>query len=546
MDIITFNKDSNILTEKYAPTKIKEIIGSKRQVYAIVDWLKKFRGNAKMNLQKQNNKKKGKKDRRRRNAKTKTKSSTNESDAESLAVSTKKTKKKDPSICSCMIVTGDHGTGKTAIVKAVLNDMEYQMRTVNFQKMGHVKRIDNFIENLLMGDNIYDTIQKNESQKIAIVIDEIESISTPTEKNVITGILRINAEIWGCPVIFIGSNKHKKILTTVKKESYHITIYEPEVDDMLTLLERIGLGEGMKLEENMDIIVKIIEHSQKDYRRLIVTLGELQRLYGSNVVTYEGLMKYLKYSEQKDIDRSIYQHTTKLFSEYDGINTALKVFDNDKTNMPLMVHQNHFLALNRYINNKSRLIELSSEISEGVAHGDIIDNYIYSDQNWNLQEMHGFYTCVFPSYKLNNNIDTKQLAVDAQYPYYNPKFSSIYPKDLNKTSTKCINYKNVKVANEYFDNMTINDYVFACKLIKSLLGDGRAEECKEILNSYELPAHGIMYVLKIDKINGTKKDIAKIIEKKAKEIAIEPVKAAVIKKQKKSNNDFNLSYKHSQ
>lgn len=473
------------------------------------------------------NKKSSKKVRRRK-VKTKTKSSTNESDA-TEPVSTKKSKKKDPNLCSCMIVTGDHGSGKTSLVKAILNGMGYQMRTVNFQKMGNVKRIDDFIMNLLMGDNIYDTIQKNNSKRIAIVIDEIESISTPTEKKVISGILQINAEIWGCPVVFIGSNKHKKILSTVKKESYHIALYEPEVKDMLKLLERIGLGEGLKMED-MDVIVKIIEHSQRDYRRLIVTLGELQRLYGSNVIKNTDLKKYMKYSDEKDIDRSIYQHTTKLFSEYDGINSALKIFENDKTNMPLMVHQNHFMALNSYVKDKSKMIDLSSEISEGVAHGDIVDNYIYSDQNWNLQEMHGFYTCVFPSYKLNQSIDTKQLAMDAQYPYYDPKFSSAYPKDLNRTSTKCINYKNIKIANEYFDHMTINDYVYASKLIKSLLEDGRTEECKEILDDYKLPAQGIMYILKIDKINGTKKDISKAIEKKAKEIAIEPVKAAVIKK----------------
>lgn len=53
MDIITFNKDSNILTEKYAPTNIKEIIGAERQVYAIVNWLKSFRANAKISLERQ-------------------------------------------------------------------------------------------------------------------------------------------------------------------------------------------------------------------------------------------------------------------------------------------------------------------------------------------------------------------------------------------------------------------------------------------------------------------------------------------------------------
>jgi hypothetical protein len=49
---------------------------------------------------------------------------------------------------------------------------------------------------------------------------------------------------------------------------------------------------------------------------------------------------------------------------------------------------------------------------EIFAFGDIIDNYIFSDQNWSLQETHGHFTCVYPSYVLNNNIDTKKLNND--------------------------------------------------------------------------------------------------------------------------------------
>ena len=61
MDIVEFNNKSDTLTEKYAPSTVKEIIGAKRQVYALVEWIKKYNVNAKINLQKQNSKKTGKK-----------------------------------------------------------------------------------------------------------------------------------------------------------------------------------------------------------------------------------------------------------------------------------------------------------------------------------------------------------------------------------------------------------------------------------------------------------------------------------------------------
>jgi hypothetical protein len=78
--------------------------------------------------------------------------------------------------------------------------------------------------------------------------------------------------------------------------------------------------------------------------------------------------------------------------------------------------------------------------------------------------------------------------------------------------------------------MSIDDYVMAVKLIRSLLEDGRDNECEEILRGYNLTSQGIMYILKMDKINGTRKDVPKNIEHKVKKIGVEPIKASIIKK----------------
>ncbi|VBB18088.1 replication factor C large subunit [Yasminevirus sp. GU-2018] len=546
MDILEFKKDPDTLFDKYAPKNIREIIGCKKQVYALVDWLKKYEANAFANLKAQASKKNGKKTRKRR-----TKEVAKDSDAgsdeetgtlsdeggsddgelnEELAGALEKSKKRDPNTCSCAIITGDHGTGKTAVVRAVLADMGYQIKSVNFAKAGNIKSVDDFVDKLLTSDDVYDNIDSTKRRKYAVLVDEIQSAITPTEKNIITGLSKMNSEIWGCPVIFVGSNKHKKIMTSIKKDCYHISMYQPDAEDMLSLLERVGVGEGMVLQ-NEEVAIEIINNSQNDYRRLIVILGELHRLHGSNVIKKTDIANNMKFTGEKDVDRSIFENTSRLFSKYEGINSSLKVFGLDKTNMPLMVHQNHFLATNGYIKDKSKLIDVSYDITDNLAKGDVVENFIYSDQNWPLQETYGFYSCVYPSYTLSKTINTEKLAYDSKNPYYRPAFSSQYPKDLNRTSTKCINYKkNIKPADEFFKDMTIDDYVLAVKTIKNLLEDGRVDECEELLKSYGLTSQGIMYVLKMDKINGTRKDVPKSIENKVKHIAVEPIKVVTIRK----------------
>lgn len=487
MDVIIEN-----LLKKYLPKTIKDIIGSKQQINNIIYWLNNFKKNKKLY---------------HRNLK----------------------KNKLKNIYSSILISGDNGTGKTSIINAILNDMNYTIKTVNFRKIKN--NPENIIEHIITSGNIFN-IKNVNSNNIVIVIDELEYLGSTIEKNIIANILKSNSNKWICPIIFMGNNKHKKIISLVKKESYNVKLYQPTENNMMRLLERICLGEKILFEEDMRIINKIIECSQKDYRRLIIILGELFRLYSNTVITYDMINKYLIYIGNKDIDMTIYQNTTRLFTEFDSIATSLQIYESDKTNMPLMVHQNYFTIINNYNNYGNTYI--SNSISDSISKGDIIDNYIYSEQNWNLQDIYGYYTCVYPSYMINANIDIKSLKYDTINPKHMPKYVSVYPKDYNKTSTKRINYKNIKFANNFFVNINIYDYIYISQYIKYMLQNNNIKECKMILKQYNINMAGIMYILKIDKITGTKKDITKDLEKKIKEISNDPIKQSTIKRKRKN------------
>lgn len=549
MEILEFKEEPDTLFDKYAPRNIKEIIGCGRQVRMLSDWLRGYVKNARIQKDTQKTKQPGRKTKKKpietyiTDTETETENVEDEDEGVMGNPTEDKRKKKDAKLCACAIVTGDHGTGKTAVVRAILNDMGYHVKTINFAKLNSLKlntakAIGIFVEKILTADDIYDNIEYKYNRKYAVLVDEIQSAMTPTEKNIILGLSKMNSDIWGCPVVFIGSNKHRKMMTGIKKECYHLSLYQPSDNDMMKLLERVCLGEKIIFEEvegdEMGIIEDIIKYSQNDYRRLILLLGELKRINGENVITRNELTDYMKYTSEKDVDRSIYENTIKLFSDYKDIGSALKIYGLDKTNMPLMVEQNHFLAINKYIENNDDRIKIAYDMTEMLAHGDVIENYVYSDQIWPLQETHGFYSCVYPSYKLNQVIDTTKLAYDSKTPIYRPEFCTQYPKDLNRTSTKCINYKkNIKPANEYFRDMTIDDYVMLVKLIRSLLEDNRDKECAELLKGYNLTSQAIMYVLKLDKINGTRKDVPKNIENKVRKISIDPIKVSVITNNKR-------------
>ena len=43
------------------------------------------------------------------------------------------------------------------------------------------------------------------------------------------------------------------------------------------------------------------------------------------------------------------------------------------------------------------------KISDSISRGDNIETSIYTDQNWFLQNIHGFFTCINTNFWINNN-----------------------------------------------------------------------------------------------------------------------------------------------
>jgi hypothetical protein len=97
-----------------------------------------------------------------------------------------------------------------------------------------------------------------------------------------------------------------------------------------------------------------------------------------------------------------------------------------------------------------------------------------------------------------------------------PEFTS----DINRTSIKKINKKNINKTDKCFENKTIEDYIYINKIIKELINEDKIEECVRLLISYDVKMEYIESLLKIDKIKSTtytlkskhKKEFKKYIE----------------------------------
>lgn len=473
----------NSWIEKYKPIKKDDIIGNKNEIKEIINWLNNF-SNRKIT--------------KKKNKKIKIKVTEEDTDeinnSENSELITKKTVNNNNNH-SCLLVTGNHGVGKTCIIQTICNSLDYNIYNIDLKILNGNKDINQTIENILQNNDICSVMLGKKKKKKVILIDEIETFFSNTDKAIIQGLLKYNQNECICPIILISNNQHSKINNYIKTLAFEIKILPPTVENMFELLVKIAHFENIKFQ-NENCAYSLINYSQNDYRQLIFALQDLASIYNNIVITNDDINDYMSFSQKKDIDADIYKLTDKLFSTYTGIDNSIIMYETEKTLIPLMIQQNYI----NYFDDSYEKIDKFNIIADSISKGDVIENYIYEDQNWDLKDIHGYYACVLPTYYINKFNKYKKHKLD-------------FPVDLNRTSIKRINNRNIKNANKYFNNMNIYDYLYLNNLLKILIENNCIEEYIKIMKKYNINGEGLESVIKIDKIQRTKINIPNTIKK---------------------------------
>ena len=378
-----------------------------------------------------------------------------------------------------LILSGPYGCGKTTMIDLLLKNNDYQKFYINSTDIKDKKIMNNILE-----ITEYQDIFKMKS-KIAVVIEEVEIISLTSEKNFIINLHNQNEKNHLFPLILITSNQHSKMIVDLKKNNFYHNLYYPDESYYLSFIKNIMFNENIKFSK--EIIDLILENSQKDFRKIFHIISDLKLI--EDKITPEIYQKYFDSTKSKDKNIGLFESTDILLNQYFGVNNIIKYYSFEKVLLPLMIFENYPSFFNKTLTTKEYLNK-AKNISDYLSMGDIIETSIYTDQNWYLQDIHGFYTCVIPSYELNN----KQS--DFKPPL---KFSS----DLNRTSLKNINRKNIQNIKNFLPNKTIDEILIISNIINQLIEENKIDEIKKLFLDYKIDINikDIELICKIDKTN---------------------------------------------
>ena len=435
------SNDNDLWVNKYKPTSVSQIIGNNKQIINFKSWL------------------------------------------ENLSTS------KNHGI----VISGNQGLGKTLTIRQILEECGYIPRIINPNEIKDHRTYNDFNDYYNFSNSIYSKIQfgKNKNKKIALIFDETENITLTSEKKYVMEIYKENNKLKSFPLIFISNNQHSKLLNDLKKSCPEIVFTNLSIDELKTLIKKIAQKEKILFESDI-VIDKLIRFSQNDIRRLINLLQELSYHGINNKISESNINEFIEKSKEKNIDVGLFDSTERILNNYLDYETIIKLYESEKVLLPLMIHENYLKKiLNKSKDSWSNIIYNIVKISDSISRGDNIETSIYTDQNWYLQNIHGFYTCLNTSYWINKNKSNYKIKNE------DIKFSS----DLNKTSLKNINRKNIVNLSKIINNKSNEEILMLNKICNHLIQEGKDENLIKILNGYgkDISIKEIELCLKIDK-----------------------------------------------
>jgi replication factor C subunit 1 len=389
-----------------------------------------------------------------------------------------------------IIISGVQGIGKKKTIKLILEKLGYNIWIIKPNDIKDYRIFDDFNDYYNHQNSIYNKINFTtpKNKKIALIFDEMENITLTTEKKYVMDIYKENSKLKSFPLIFISNNQHSKLLNDLKKNCHEIVFKIPSYNEIYNLVNHIIKNENLIFESD-SIHEKLIEFSQYDIRRLINLLQELSYHAENNTITNKKMSEFIDKSKIKHTNIGLFDSTKRLLNYYLDYETIIKLYESEKVLLPLMIHENYIRMLSNN-NNKEDNIDSVIKILDSMSQGDNIETSIYTDQNWYLQNIHGFYTCINTSYHINK---TKTNAINIK----DIKFSS----DLNKTSLKNINRKNIFNLSKVVNNKSIFELLMLNRICNNMIEDKNINKLLNILTKYQrdLSIKEVELCLKIDK-----------------------------------------------
>ncbi|OLL24207.1 Replication factor C subunit 1 [Neolecta irregularis DAH-3] len=363
---------SQLWTDKYAPSSLKDICGNKGLVEKLQRWLRDWPKYINANF--------------------------------------KKPGPDGSGLYRAVLVSGPPGIGKTTACHLVAKLEGYDILEFNASDTRSKRLMDEQLRGVtdntsLNGYFAADARFDPTKLKLVIIMDEVDGMSGGDRGGV--GQLNVVIKHTKIPVICICNDRKHQKLKPLDRTTLDIPFKRPTAQDMRSRLMSIAYREQLKLEPQA--IDQLVAGTHNDIRQ-IINLLSTYRLSNSSMTMDQG--KVTSRNAQKHIilkpwdivgkflSGGIFHSTNKI-----TLNEKIELYFNDHEFSYLMVQENYLKTnpdLARRVTGppkevNMKKLELAEKAAESISDADLVDAMIHGpQQHWSLMPVHGVFSCVRP------------------------------------------------------------------------------------------------------------------------------------------------------
>lgn len=354
-----------------------------------------------------------------------------------------------------LYINGSYAIGN--IAKLLLKKYNYnfiELNSYNFRN----KNIEQDITDILDSNTIYTMFTQ---QKKSILIDTMI-----TDKNTITKIMNIIKKkkkkkiyLIDKPIILISDTQNDRKINEFQNISEFISINKLNTDDFLKYIKIIIENENLNIDNsNLIYIYKQLNYNIKD---VIIYLEELYKLYKNKPISTEKIDELNNIVSSKNIKKNLFTNIHNILHKYYDIEYTLKIYNDDRSLVPMMIHENYINYINlKKCSKYQKLITINNVINY-ISNSDNLDYLIHNYQLWYLQKYNGIsYSCQtsyeinkFQTYSGGNNylVEFTHLLSKSALQYYNYQ-NNIYLKNIFSIDNNNIINIVIYILQYIFDN----------------------------------------------------------------------------------------------
>lgn len=433
-------ENDNLWINKYMPTKLNEIVGNKKNIKKICDWLSEF----------------------------------NNID-----------KKKSP----ILIIEGHCGCGKTLISKLAFKQFNYNMIHINVD-MDNKSKLSTLLDKALKYKNIMSMFHKN--KKTAILIDNIDELCKYSNSSYnlteILQILNIKKNKINIPVICTAVSFKDKRFTKLKNETIYVKLNKINNIEIIDYIEKFT--KSLNINIDIDASIIIANNINNDIRRLIYMLHDiiiLNKLGANDTITLNMIETTIDNFGERKYDEQLFDITNKFFNCRQNDTIIYNYLESDNFLLPLMIHENYINELiNRNIDD-NKLKQIVKDCSTTISIWDIINSYIFKHQFWEFFSYGGILIklSIYDEFKKHKKLNTKKT---------NIKFTSL----LNKESLSANRKKKIsKIPIMTELSLFPDELKYIAEYISTCLKYEKYKDIVTILKQYNIDISKICDILKV-------------------------------------------------